>query len=961
MSIFQLDPGASDFGDVVGEIRRRVELLPAPRSVVELGFVFDEIDWLTKWVRGPGVKRIVEILGKSGSSTEGASSEPSLAHAGLVLLVLAAEAGREMHESTRKAYVWKAVASMIPGELRKRLFTRKFQATADLKAMIKAAVSKFRLRNVLESGGQDWAETMWLQFGFCRSEAEDHLSDWLRGVRRPKPIRILLGDESDFTGLRSESFSRLWENLTGLANHTVSLDQARTSLRSSPWSKPGWTDALLKAASRGRTRVSVPASDHDRAQGDRHRELVSKAELYWPPESAPRFRLQLNKEEWYHRLISTTESQLVIEIDNVVVDRWSRSAGTYPLPPLLSCEPASSPPNLRPRRMIVRGRQATTSVIEIDLISLGLVDEIVLADRKSGELRPMDAELEGTHDHVVVCDDVLMVSPARGRQWKDAGRRAYEILAPLPSNLRAYFPDVPQTPWWTPKWAPARTAQRVRPVVRTEPPLARFGEDVLVIVEGLPADAINAKLDLGETPLPLRQEGVGTWTSIDRIRVEQLFIGNRIKVVHHRPGRRVALQPTAKVEAAAIGVIIRGRASVKRPDIITASACLDVGVGDDRRLEVLAGVSAPDDDPVILEGFRKLGTVRQARRFFTQKRLVAWGEEFRLEGAKLSERLAKSVIDRGLVDSVLAGPLVKGHACVSLKEKRKPSHDYAIWVSFEGSPLEQSLVQVTIDNVGEDSSVWRFEAVRPIQLLAITFRGERIGSWWDTKAMRKSLKSLERDASKAKPAFALLRWARVALLADEVRNVVQKLALKRPYDFLLAWIGKEGLQDGLSHSPAESAHGNVVIRQLLWSWQPSEDRQARMLFETISTVKSGRRHSGSFVEAFVEASDLCPPWLRQVYRFASESDSRDALCRVMRLSKESSWDELAKEASRRRRRMVREGIISESLVDSWIAEKALGREDVTRLQRFAENPEGRTILAASTLTTQIESGAFRRN
>jgi hypothetical protein len=59
--------------------------------------------------------------------------------------------------------------------------------------------------------------------------------------------------------------------------------------------------------------------------------------------------------------------------------------------------------------------------------------------------------------------------------------------------------------------------------------------------------------------------------------------------------------------------------------------------------------------------------------------------------------------------------------------------------------------------------------------------------------------------------------------------------------------------------------------------------------------------------------------------------------------------------------MVREGIISESLVDSWIAEKALGREDVTRLRRFAENPEGRVILSASTLTRQIESGAFRRN
>lgn len=178
--------------------------------------------------------------------------------AGLVLLWLESEvARRKGGEGT----LWPILRDrqIVPWSesVYSELFNTIGQTTQKHKELLEDAAKHYGLRHTFgEEEGQNWYRLIYLQFGFTHDDAVVRLSSWLSGQVLPVSVNRLLmaGD----TG--AQAFQQMWRSLRMSRLGNLPKPILVTRLRSNPWVLPEWCGDLIEAAKRSTAQV-IGAAD----------------------------------------------------------------------------------------------------------------------------------------------------------------------------------------------------------------------------------------------------------------------------------------------------------------------------------------------------------------------------------------------------------------------------------------------------------------------------------------------------------------------------------------------------------------------------------------------------------------------------------------------------------------------------------------------------------------------------
>jgi hypothetical protein len=120
---------------------------------------------------------------------------------------------------------------------------RKNQPSRFLREALAAAVRELNLRHALDDGARCWSDTVFLQFGFARTEFLQNLPEWIAGRTTTRALRGLLDEE---TG--SRSFRMLWQALRDFQQGEIAEDALRDLVAVNEWILPEWLDELVFTA-----------------------------------------------------------------------------------------------------------------------------------------------------------------------------------------------------------------------------------------------------------------------------------------------------------------------------------------------------------------------------------------------------------------------------------------------------------------------------------------------------------------------------------------------------------------------------------------------------------------------------------------------------------------------------------------------------------------------------------------
>lgn len=236
-------PPSTELEDIFLHFVEKFEAFPNPSSVVEARITSDELEALTRWFSErwePGMW--CESTWQIPISNKISASRQEMF--GALFLIVAAEVCRDI---SNEEAVWPAVTTVLKAN--KTGFSALFaagQPTTACKKAIAAGANKLNLRNLVDRhGSQEYFDTLKLQFGFTLKGAVRKLPDWLGGAGSPIAVKILSGDEPEYSDLKSSSFTKLWKTLRDFRSNRISEEYTTAILQSSPWIRHHWTAELL--------------------------------------------------------------------------------------------------------------------------------------------------------------------------------------------------------------------------------------------------------------------------------------------------------------------------------------------------------------------------------------------------------------------------------------------------------------------------------------------------------------------------------------------------------------------------------------------------------------------------------------------------------------------------------------------------------------------------------------------
>ncbi len=172
---------------------------------------------------------------------------------GLVLLWLESEVVRR---DGGDGMAWAVLSKLekVPWDKRVywELFNKAGQPTALHRDLLEEAARHFSLRHTFdEADGQNWYRLIYLQFGFTHDDAVQRLAPWLSGQTLPISVQKLL--EAGDSG--AQGFQQLWRSLRMFRLGNLPRTTLETRLKSNPWVLPEWCGDLIKAAEKSSAQV----------------------------------------------------------------------------------------------------------------------------------------------------------------------------------------------------------------------------------------------------------------------------------------------------------------------------------------------------------------------------------------------------------------------------------------------------------------------------------------------------------------------------------------------------------------------------------------------------------------------------------------------------------------------------------------------------------------------------------
>jgi hypothetical protein len=826
----------------------RITKAMAPWSVVELCLPQDQIQRVKSWASQ--IPR--ESLFSFETGSHSGKSIPTQAELlGCLLLIVAAETSRDTNSEDA---VWPAVRSVFPecSPGRKFLFVQG-QPSKLFKEILEAAARRFSFRHVLDSElAQKYFDTVKLQYGFTLRGARRNLHEWLVGLGPPLSVQILLGHNPRHPELSSESFQELWNALQAYRRDRVSKDRMEAVLRASPWVRAHWVPELLSQA-RVKLRSQTPVLIADAPTG-----VVQGVRLHWLAGAKPRLELELDHEALRTLASETRSFQICAAVDGRITGRWLRqSNGAWHGSNAIFCEPDTCLPvvNLRPTQLTLSTFEGDI-LEEFDLTTLDLHRDVLVFDGDTGHLLDSDhAELRTGKSYVVVADADLSLEGVPRAEWESVGsRKAYRLNAPwsedahlLLENLEFWRPRVQQ--------GASRPSLRVSLTVRDSERLF-LGDEVTLVAEGVPEDTESATLLLGSGKVELERRDESWATSRGVVLSPELVLGlekQRIRIRRYTQAQTVPVKLGFEPRGAA--VYERDPSSGESGRWRRLSEEQPLNISSDKTQIRLLGMDLRKGS-VLYEGCRSVGAVSHRGSRLAILNLYGWGSPLVATEEDTRRPMASSVEHHGCVFYVihnLFGREDKTPPLIHLRAPVAPSADHSVWAWSvnHANPTDVSSIHSEAISVENEGLVWRIGMLPHTHAIGLAFRGERLGSWWDSRSLNRLLRG-EMNVR----LFALLRWFRIPVLSKAL-SYMQGAVHKAPLDFLRAWLGCQGLPEELKAKPSDEGIRGVV-RQLFWDWRERPSLVDKMIpfFREICAAPVVGVNPG-----MVGVAETCPPLL----------------------------------------------------------------------------------------------------
>lgn len=837
----------------------QLELGKRPWSLAELRLSDYDFLWLRVWVRQLEPFTVQYCQERKTSLRAGTQKVTFQAGLGLLLLLWLSETARRI---SIEGELWPhVVTGHFKSEVGEQLFTQG-QSSHTLRELLRAAIHRFNLRHVLaEQGGQRWMDTVFLQFGFTARGSRQRLPEWLTGQATTRANAALLGKQHN-----SVSFQQLWEDLRAFRQNQISEQQLLDTLTKSPWALPEWIEDLISLA-KAPTGWEVRETAAEIAPDT----FLSSPVLHWPHWGAPQFLCQILSDLSHLKL---TESGYDVVISGAVRGQLLRQEGGNYLPvPSHVIALEFDTPMIAASLVNENGE----TVLEQDVELWPANDDVVAYRFPSGERLPDAFEdlLTSNVSYGLLIASDLKITPQPTEWTHSASGSAilHRLLKGWPNETQVWLEgDLLWTPKFraeatTPVWANQLGIFLVgNPSVKWGKPFlakilhhpevsVRYVRCQVQAIEVEKVDSTNTQIgplsinsDLDARCLEFR---IGLENGSQRCTVRRKLDLNTIGAVHLSDGTWQVLNKHSllTVEQA-------------KHDLFRISLPTKWGSGllNANEMALMEGDGITYRRPT---ASGSLGT------------LHGWGATLKIRHSfnftwdSLRLTLAGSVVNHGILSGAIYESLQDGRAPLlrlCFRHPIEPDENYSvIWWGTDGN-----LLQLKTRYWDEAEGVFWWvcelpeEGMRPLAV-AVAYKGERQGSWWEGEDWLHPLARLVEQSPRR--TAALLRWFHLPLLSWNALPALRTLAESNAVGFLRAWLLNEGLPDQLAFAPKSERDESwlSVVRTIFFPWKPDAD-QARDVLMALGEVETDKGLHEYLPDAVRHLNRLDPLIMARVLR-----------------------------------------------------------------------------------------------
>jgi hypothetical protein len=855
---------------------------------------------------------------------------------GLVLLWLESEVARRR---CGEGAVWpilsnREIVRWHP-EVHWELFSGAGNATANHRELLRDSARRYSLRNTFdEDEGQNWYRLIYLQVGFTHDDAVMRLAPWLSGQLLPVSVQRLL--EADDSGARA--FQQLWRSLRMFRLGNIPKATLEARLQSTPWVLPDWCGDLVEAASRSSAQV-MEVADLDATDV----KFFTPPKLGLSPRDGPFFttsvcnlsQLGLDAADYHFKSGDKVLARLMRQADGSFQSDTAEAI-TLPLQPTVSLSLVGADGRI---------------VAYDEAVLWDPMEEVSLYSRHTGALIPPGDRLRaGTGVSAIAAADVsLLPVPAESLELP-LGYRLHRIAPGWEGQIEAVLDE---DVVWTSSAVESSDSQHATTVSAT------FTQ---------PLDLRDPEWDKAQPPwnLPIRFRFPAGW-NLSRLRWRR---GDGQRVEMDRMPSHLTLTEIDAVRSVVLRVRITD-GDVHRTAVVRAYVPFvavlkwsekgiprrhapgkNLHLGDAQRLTWSFSLPV---DPNQARDAREFSFAEGTRLLSRLKARPSRLPDLAGYGAPLTIvddpyqsdhtilRVADCVLDGGVLGAVRWSLEDGGFRIRSRFTDLGPDHCLQVWHSINGEP--SAVVEIPQAELipMDDGWLWKDGRGRQLHAMALTFRGTRLGAWFDHPTWSNALATSPPHSVEA--TAAMLRAWKAPILKKEGGHCKTVTAwfsenLIRVLPVWLAQGTRPGPAGGMLIMPPLDEPWLSAVNDLLIGFLPTPEAEAVAEFvEKLAPNCKGVDALGSAVWTLAK---VCPLFTAQVVKvyleeFVSRKDRLRFLGQLLALPDFACSEERAEELGKKAGN--RDGVWLQKTVPSLAAVRQNHSAAISRAYRILSKKE----------------------
>lgn len=777
---------------------------------------------------------------------------------GLVLLWLESEVARR-HGGEGTLWPILANREIVPWNawVHGELFLGAGHATQSHRDLLRGAAHHYSLRHTFGDEGQNWYRLIYLQFGFTHDDAVQRLAPWLSGQILPISVQRLLnaGDSG------AQAFQEVWRSLRMFRLGNLNKATLDARLKSNPWVLSEWCNDLVEAAKRSSAQV-LEVADLEAAE----LQFFTAPRLIVPEHGQPYFVTSLCNLD---KLALGEPGYEMKAGDQVLVRLVRQDDGSY-----FSDAPESIVLPTKPTIALSLVGDNGRITEHDEAVLWDPMEEISLYSQRTGSpFQPGVRLRAGTGVYLIAAEDVSLrpspeesidlglgyslhrIAPGWSGQlealldgeviWTSNSASATEPVGPAgvsarftaTLDLRAREGVTSKAPWELPiqiRIPQGWDFKRLR---------WRRGDGQRVELSELPSYLTLTETD-AVRPLVLRVRiSNGSRSQTDVIRVPVPFVAalkwnKERRPFHHVPGRKLMLGEAQKL-------------------IWSFSLPAENGEPRDPRICSFA-------EGNLLHGRLKArpATLPDLAGYGAPLHVVSdpyWPDSSIME-------VAPCVLDGGVIGSVVWNAEEGGFHIKSTFKELGDDHRLSVWLSTADGDARVERLPIAELLPRDDGWFWPFAERGQLHAVALSFRGARLGSWFD---FRWSHGLSEKLPGSIPETAAMLRAWKAPFLQEEGENFERVASWFEEHwlKILPIWITSTvavGPDGATWPMPRATVGWMAVVSEFLLSCLPAPDDESAG--ELVGTLAPGMEGANAVGSAVWKIADVCPILAARVAR-----------------------------------------------------------------------------------------------